>query len=52
VKSPHIVIESMGLSTIIFGKSVSQASMGEEGKFVWGKGTIFTGIFFGSTREC
>jgi hypothetical protein len=33
-------------SKIIFGKSESQASKGEEGKLVWKRETIFTWIFW------
>jgi hypothetical protein len=38
------------INTIIFGKSVSQARKGEEGKFVCRRKTIFTCIFW-ATRE-
>jgi len=50
VKSPHIVIERMGMSTIIFGKSLSQESMGEEGNS-YGKGGQFLHAIFGTSRE-
>jgi hypothetical protein len=48
-ESHPIVIESMGLSTIILGKSVIQA--GEERKFIWEKRTFFTGRFWGQQER-
>jgi hypothetical protein len=48
--SLHLVIERMGMGTLIFGKSESQESKGEEGKFVWRKGAILD-FYFLATRE-
>jgi hypothetical protein len=40
----------MGLSTIIFGKSVSQASMGEEGK-LYGENRYFLQEYFWDNKR-
>jgi hypothetical protein len=41
----------MGMSTIILGRSVSQASMGEEGKLILKKGKFFYMQVLGNERR-
>jgi hypothetical protein len=47
VKSPHIVIESLGLSSIIFEKSVSQESIEEKGNSYGERGQFLQAYFWG-----
>ena len=47
--SPHLVIESMGLSTINLGRCESKHAS-DKRKFKWEKGRIFTCVFWETKR--